>query len=230
MKIERVDETTIKCYISLEEMERYQVEYTDFLSRTEKAQELMHDIIKQAQDEVDYHPPKLAFEMQIMMVPEQGMVLTFSEKEPFDINDQSKVDAFMSHLKDFIGKLSQYQANKNAMGSSEPAKDLKGKKESKQLLPQVNEAVFVFAALGQVMDFADALPAGLRVDSVLYTMNNDYFLHMSKGRASYEKYSRACVQALEFADLYRADKGCDEILKEHGECLISEKALKHLRK
>lgn len=240
MKIERVDENTIKCYISLEEMERYQVEYTDFISRSEKAQELMHEIIKQAHDEVGYQPPKLAFEMQIMMVPEQGMVLTFSEKEPFDINDQGKVEAMLSNLMDFVGKLSQYKeklgsnpaANglfaglKNAMAAENKSEK---KSDGKSKHPAATEAVFVFSGIAQVMDFADAIPATVRVGSVLYKMNDNYFLHLSKGSASYEKYSRACVQALEFSSLYRADAGCDEILKEHGECIIKEKALKMLR-
>ncbi|MBR6381772.1 MAG: adaptor protein MecA, partial [Lachnospiraceae bacterium] len=72
MKIERVDDKTVKCYLSLEELEEYHVDYRDFLSRSEKAQRLMQEIIRQAREEVDYKPPKLAFEMQIMMVPDQG--------------------------------------------------------------------------------------------------------------------------------------------------------------
>ena len=46
MKIERVDENTIKCFLSTEEMEEYDVEYTDFISRTDKAQELMRKIMR----------------------------------------------------------------------------------------------------------------------------------------------------------------------------------------
>lgn len=258
MKIERVDDNTIKCFISLEEMDQYHVEYTDFITRTEKAQELMHEIIKQAHDEVGYQPPKFAFEMQIMMVPEQGMVLTFSEKEPFDIHDKGKVDAFLDHLKDFVGRLTDYKdkidgksvvdefmkntaaaisAAKNAAantqaGQNEQSTDApKAEDKRKQEKPvEITEAVFAFANLVQVMAFADALPANIRITSELYKMDNDYYMHITKGGASYDRYSKVCVVALEFAELYRADKGCDEMLKEHGELLIAEKAHKKLRK
>ena len=269
MKIERIDENTIKCFISFEEMEEKNVEYSDFITRTEKAQELMHEIIKQAHDEVGYKPPRFAFEMQIMMVPEQGMVLTFSEKEPFDIHDKGKVDAFLEHLKDFVGKLTDYKENiesKDAVDSilrgkhqamaGSQASDMqgvggqagKGKsadnggangaasskntvgKDKTGKPVEICEAVFAFASLVQVMAFADALPANIRITSELYKMNGDYYMHISKGSASYDRYSKVCVVALEFAELYRADVGCDEMLKEHGECLIAEKAHKKLRK
>lgn len=246
MKIERVDENTIKCFISFEELEEYHVEYSDFITRTDKAQELMHEIIKQAHDEVGYQPPRFAFEMQIMMVPDQGMILTFSEKEPFDIHDKGKVNAFLDHLKDFMGKLNDYKDKLDGgksildefMKSTQPLKpaapaaspeasEAKGKKEKPV---EINEAVFAFANLVQVMAFADALPANIRITSELYKMDGDYYMHITKGGASYDRYSKVCVVALEFAELYRADVGCDEMLKEHGELLIAEKAHKKLRK
>lgn len=239
MKIERIDDNTIKCYISLEEMEQYQVEYTDFISRTAKAQELMHEIIKQAHDEVGYQPPKLAFEMQIMMVPEQGMVLTFSEKEPFDLNDQSKVEAVLNNLMELASKIAKSKGNGVIpdfaggllSGMKKPENEQNSKSGKKQVLPinKVEEAVFAFSGLAQLMDYADVIPSNVRVETCLYKMKDMYYLHMKKGRASYEKYSRACVQALEFASLHMAGEGCDELLKEHGECVISEKVLKKLR-
>lgn len=241
MKIERVDDNTIKCYISLEEMEEYQIEYTDFISRTAKAQELMHEIIKQAHEEVGYQPPKLAFEMQIMMVPEQGMVLTFSEKEPFDINDKSKVDAVLNNLMELAGKIASAGKGTptdgilagiaNAINHSKGAAGAKQEKpeKGKEPLQKVNEAVFEFLALAQVMDFVDSIPANVRIATTLYKMKDNYYLHVRKGGASYDRYSRVCIQALEFARLHSAGEGCDEMLKEHGEVLIAEKVMKVLR-
>ena len=238
MKIERVDESTIKCYISTEEMEEYQIEYTDFLSRTDKAQELMRRIINQAHEEVGYQPPKFAFEMQIMMVPDQGMVLTFTEKEPVDFENEAKLEAFLAGLRDFVNKLTAQKeklAKEVTAGGLLPGlprndkRHSDGSKAPSDKIPEIKEAVFVFSSLSEVIDYVEILPEKIRITSSLYKMNDNYFLHITRGAASYERYSRACVQALEFADLYRADVGCDEILKEHGECLIAEKAIRKLR-
>ena len=82
MRIERVDDKTVKCFLSNEELEHYNIDYKDFVMRNEKAKEVVQEIIEQAEEEVGYKPPKFAFEIQIMMLPEQGLLLTFSEKEP----------------------------------------------------------------------------------------------------------------------------------------------------
>ena len=48
MKIERVDDKTIKCYLSKDELAYYQVDYSDFISRTENAHRLLREIIETA--------------------------------------------------------------------------------------------------------------------------------------------------------------------------------------
>ncbi len=237
MRIERVADKTITCYLSLAELEDYNVDYRDFLSRSEKAQKLMREIIEQAREEVDYKPPKLAFEMQIMMVPEQGMVLTFSEKEPIDLDDERKVDGFIQNLKELIEHIKEYRGQSGEAGPAGlipeirsenlPVKDGSGKAAPRDPVT-VNEAVFVFRTITKVMQYAEGLPSNLRVQSELYKMDDFYYLHMAKGGASYDKFSRACVQALEFAALFKADTGCDTMLREHGELLIAEKALRKL--
>lgn len=80
MKIERIDENTIKCFLSMEELREYDISYKDFIVKSDKARLLMDEIISQAEEEVGYEPPQVAFDMQIMMIPDQGMVLTFSDK------------------------------------------------------------------------------------------------------------------------------------------------------
>ena len=206
MKIERVDDKTIKCYLSKDELAYYQVDYSDFISRTENAQRLLREIIETAKSEVGYHPPKIAFEMQIMMVPEQGMVLTFSEKDPA------------------MGVLSLPAPVQNT-----PAAKAGGKEQSAPAI-DVNDAIFMFTYLSDFMDYAQGLPRGIRIDSTLYKMGEEFYLHIARGKASYDRFSRSCVQALEFSQLFSAGPGCDEVLKEHGEVIIATKAVNRFRK
>ena len=98
MKFERVDDKTVRCFISNEELEDYQIDYKDFVLRSEKAREVVRDIIEQAAEEVGYKPPKFAFDMSIMMMPDQGLVLTFSESDPLDEKNGGRL---MEYLKDF---------------------------------------------------------------------------------------------------------------------------------
>ena len=92
MRIERVDEKTVKCFLSNEELEEYEIDYKDFVLRSDKAREVVQEIIEQAAEEVGYKPPKFAFDLQIMMLPDQGLILTFSDRDP-EIKETSSSNA-----------------------------------------------------------------------------------------------------------------------------------------
>ncbi len=227
MRIERIDDKTVKCYLSVEDLEEYDIDYKDFILRSEKAKEVVHDIFVQAAEEVDYKPPKYAFDLQIMLLPDKGLLLTFSERD-LSGDDEKQFLECLNEMK------KMFQSAKEAVDRHH--KEIAGKKAQQGETsmatvqkPQPEFAVFVFSELRKVMEFANVLPANLRVESALYLLDGYYYLYFSKGHASYERYSRACIQAMEFAGLYAAEETHASHIKEHGECLIAQKAIRKLR-
>lgn len=232
MKIERIDDKTVKCFLSNEELEEYEIDYKDFVTRSEKAKEVVQEIIEQAEEEVGYKPPKYAFDLQIMMLPDEGLVLVFSEKEPLENKNGAQLLQALQEMKKVfeekkaeIGATLEKQAREEAERNAAKGKKSKNKEEAK---PQF--AIFAFRNIGRVIEYAAVLPANLRIDSTLYRLEDGTcYVYVKKGGASYERYSRACIQAMEFAALYAADEQKVRYLEEHGECLIREKALRKLR-
>lgn len=224
MRIERVDDKTVKCFLSNEELEQYNIDYKDFVLRNEKAKEVVQEIIEQAEEEVGYKPPRFAFDLQIMLLPDQGLLLTFSEREPDG-------EQLIECLKEMKKVLQQARENIGLPVKDEKQESAASRQTEKQEPPvkQPEFAVFAFSRLRSVMDYAASLPANLRVESELYEMDDIYYLFLRRGHASYNRYSRACIQAMEFAGLYAAEENRVEHLKEHGTCLIAEKAVKKLR-
>lgn len=234
MRIERVDDKTVKCFLSNEELEEYEIDYKDFILRSDKAREIVQEIIEQAEEEVGYKPPKFAFDLQIMLLPDQGLILTFSDRDA----EARESDQFIECLREIkkilqrtrekIGEnnvaASESQQNRQAAGE-----DGGNGQEAQEQANRPSFAVFVFSGIGKIMEFAAVLPSNLMVDSSLYEMDGLYYLYLLRGHASYERYSRACVQAMEFGSLYAADESQVLRLKEHGQCLIAEKAVKKLR-
>ena len=218
MKFERVDDKTVRCFISNEELEGYQIDYKDFVLRSEKAREVVRDIITQATEEVGYKPPKFAFDMSIMMLPEQGLVLTFSESDPLMDKDGGRLMDYLKEMKKSLEEAAQ--------------KKTKGENTAKQPkaeeIPKPIMGIFEFSSLGDIMELASVVPGNLRVRSELYRMNDKYYLYIHKGAAAYQRYSKLCVQAMEFASVYGAEEQKCLYLREHGECLIAEGALKKL--
>lgn len=213
MRIKRVDEKTVKCFLSNEELEAYEIDYKDFIMHSDKAKQVVQDILVQAAEQVGYKPPKFAFDVQIMVLQDQGILLTFSENDTVNNHAQKILDYF-KEMKDVL----------------ENAKEVLAEVEKvPQPVQKSDRAIFVFDSLRDVMGYAAALPDTLRVQSSLYEMQNRYYLCLNKGAAAYERFSRACIQAMEFGKLYSAQPGQELVLKEHGKCLIEEKAIRKLR-
>ena len=214
MKIERIDDKTVKCFLSNEELEEYDIDYKDFVTRSDKAKEVVQEIIEQAEEEVGYKPPKYAFDLQIM----NGAQLLQALQEMKRVFEEKKAE---------IGATLGKQAKEETENNAGKNKKAKGKAEE-AAKPQF--AIFAFRNIGRVIEYAAVLPANLRINSTLYRMEDGTcYVYVQKGGASYERYSRACIQAMEFAALYAADEQKIRYLEEHGECLIREKALKKLR-
>ncbi|MCH5344343.1 MAG: adaptor protein MecA [Acetatifactor sp.] len=232
MKIERVDDKTVKCFLSNEELEEYDIDYKDFVLRSEKAKEIVKEIIEQAEEEVGYKPPQFAFDLQIMMLPEQGLVLTFSEKEPFEGKEGEQIVEYLKQMRNVLMQAKEKLGNAAgslAHGKKQFADNMSQQGQAVASNEKPDYAIFSFNSLSSVMEYATAMPATLRVQSSLYKLGNTFYLYLKKSGASYERYSRACVQALEFGELYAADESHLLLLREHGECLIEDRALKKLR-
>lgn len=230
MKIERVDDKTVKCFLSNEELDEYDIDYKDFVLRSDKAKEVVQEIIVQAEEAVGYKPPRYSFDLQIMMLPDQGLLLTFSEREP----ESDPLIECLKEMKKVLLKAREKVGLPAPQASGEQPGPVPG---AEQPVPQTPSApvskpefaVFAFASVRDVISYAQALPGNLRIDSALYEMDDTFYLCLGKGRASYERYSRACIQALEFGALYGAEEQLLLRLEEHGACLIQAKAVKKLK-
>ena len=217
-------------------MEEFEITYKDFITRSEKAKEVVEEIIEQAIEEVGYKPPQFAMDMQIMMMPEKGMVLTLSEKTPEDLE---KNPALMEYLKEMRKTLEEHFGKPGAEGLPQLPTGLSGEKgaDAQQTgegaqpgtaqLPDF--AIFKMATLRDLSEYARILPKNLRVESCLYADKGEYYLFLQRGHASYKRYSRACIQALEYGVLFGATEDKIVYLDEHAECLIPEKAIAKLR-
>ena len=174
MKIERIDDKTVKCFLSNEELEEYEIDYKDFVVRSEKAKEVVQEIIEQAEEEVGYKPPKYAFDLQIMMVPDEGLMLVFSEKEPLENKNGAQLLQALQEMKRVfeekkaeIGATLGKQAKEETENNAGKNKKAKGKAEE-AAKPQF--AIFAFRNIGRVIEYAAVLPANLRINSTLYRM------------------------------------------------------------
>ncbi|MCR5255970.1 MAG: adaptor protein MecA [Acetatifactor sp.] len=225
MRVERIDDKTVKCYLTVNELMEYNINYNDFVTRSSKAREVIREIMVQAHEELGYVPSGMAFDLQIVFSPENGMELTFSEKGPQDFTAE-QVENALVEMRELLAKLRQDRegAQKEIRAK---AKSIEASEDNEFENPE--EAIFAFRKMTDVMDFSSVLPKNIRVHTELYELDDTLYLYLAKGGASYDKYSRACLSALEYGVLYGAEPEKIEFIKKKGKLIIPNRAINKLR-
>lgn len=217
MKYKKINDATVQCIITEEDMQEYGLTLSDIFERNEKGEGFLRDIIERAHDEVGYTISGDSIAMQITPLKDKGLAVTFTNESPAGFRD------ILHHLKEVLQGVSA------EINRQEEAERQAGKQEK---LDELNESrrMFVFATLHQVMQYAASIPSGLSVKSHLYKESEVYYLVVEKNRLSYKMFNKISAQAVEFGNLIAISEERMQYLKEHGECLIADRAVSRLRR
>lgn len=215
MKYKKINDTTVQCIISGDDMTEYGLALSDILERSEKGEEFLRDIIERAHEEVGYDIGTGNIAMQITPLRDNGLSITFTENSPASIRE------VLQHVKEVLQGIG---AEVSQMGQQETGESVQEKKAAE------TERMIVFSSLHVAMRYAASIPASVSVRSHLYKEEHAYYLILEKGRISYKNFNRICAQAVEFGTLIAATPERIQYLEEHGDCLIRERAMSRLRR
>lgn len=218
MKYKKINDATVQCIITQEDMMEYGLTLTDIFERNERGEEFLRDVIERAHDEVGYQINTGNIAMQITPLKDKGLVVTFTDEGPAAFKD------ILQHLKDVLQDVSaeliqQNDAEQDAKTADKPAQTY-----------EENRRMFVFASLHQAMQYTAAIPNNYSVKSHLYKEGEAYYLVLEKNRLSYKVFNKISAQAVEFGNLIAVSEERMLYLEEHGECLIRDRAVSRLRK
>lgn len=105
MKFKKLDDYTIRCVLSEDDMIENDIEIEDFFSNREKIHHLMETIIDKAKNEVGYEIQEEILSMQVMPLPKNGLAITISGKKDQEISDMlSDVKNLKSILDEVAGE------------------------------------------------------------------------------------------------------------------------------
>lgn len=97
MKFRRIDENTINCVISQEDLASHGLQIEDLFEKKKEAMEFLHVVVDEASREVDFHPQGAITSMQIAVLPDQSISLTLSE------DTTNAFERLLTNLKDKLG-------------------------------------------------------------------------------------------------------------------------------
>ena len=213
MKYKKINDATVQCNITAEDMLEYGLTLADIFERNEKGEGFLRDIIERAHDEIGYQINGENIAMQITPLKDKGLVVTFTDESPMGFKD------ILQHLKDVLQGVSDEVSRQEQEAARE-----------QESVFDENRRMFVFASLYQVMQYTASIPNTLSVKSHLYKEGDVYYLVLEKNRLSYKTFNKISAQGVEFANLIAVSEERMQYLEEHGECLIADRAVSRLRR
>lgn len=259
MTFKRINQDTVCCILTEDDMLEYGVELEDFIMNKDKVQDVLHNIIERAVDELGLDMQRGGMlSLQIMPLPDNSISIIFSEKGQINIVD------IINQLKKALGNLDdlkkmQQKANglevteaSNLMGSKDVPrseqdkiskameKEAKGDKKNKNCKgeKQDKEAVesklriYAFQSLFDAAEFCSYVPTKTKVVSQLYKEpgSDVYYLVFTKSKLTKKEFARVCSKAVEFGRFISDDPVRASYMEEHYEHIVEEKAVRELRK
>lgn len=215
MKYKKINDATVQCIITAEDMIEYGLTLSDIFERNEKGEGFLRDIIERAHDEVGYMINGENIAMQITPLQNKGLVVTFTNESPAAFRD------ILQHLKEVLHGVS---AELNNMQAESQIQNRTAEEYDE------DRRMFVFSSLHQVMQYTASIPSNLSVKSHLYKADEVYYLVMEKNRLSYKMFNKISAQAVEFGNLIAVSEERMQYLDEHGERLIEARAVSKLRR
>ena len=101
MKYKKINDATVQCIISEEDMLEYGLTLSDIFERNEKGEGFLRDIIERAHEEVGYIVSGDNITMQITPLQNKGLVVTFTNEGPAAFRD------ILQHLKEVLQGVSE---------------------------------------------------------------------------------------------------------------------------
>ncbi len=217
MKYKKINDATVQCIVSADDMSEYGLTLSDIFERNERGEEFLQDIIERAHEEVGYQINNGNIAMQITPLKDNGLVVTFTDEGPAAFKEM------LQNLKEVLQEFSAELAGQEERERSRVAAQKAGEYDE-------NRRMFVFASMHETMQYAATIPNTYSVKSHLYKEGGDYYLVLEKNRLSYKAFNRISAQAVEFGNLIAVSEERMQYLEEHGECLIRNRAVSRLRR
>lgn len=234
MEFYRIDENTIRCIVSSEEMDEYDLTLEMFLTHEGRADEFLHHVMQVASEEVGYENKSPLVSMRLEILPDNRISMIINSHDEEDLRDK-----LLERIKE-ISALHQKSKDKNHRDPAAKTEDsvagsevLAGHKFSKKSIAENVPYVLIltFTDLQQAIRYCKTAPVNQPVLSTLVKQNDRYILVIQKYRISLEKYGALAVTALEFSEKV---EGSDVVpcfaSVDDGNILIRDKAFLKLKK
>lgn len=246
MNFRRIDNKTVQCILSEEEMNAYGFQIEDFFSNQEKSRDFLEHIVERAEEEVGYQSKGGMVSMQIMKMPNNDLAITFSERDREDgffnvlqqlhqlagFFDPETADSVHTEKEpeELADAIEEYQ-QETGEECQQNAKEAERRRREKEKQKIISPKAFRFETLHALEQFVASLELDKPITSTIYKddSDNSYYLLVKKGRLKKTEYQLLCQRISEFAVLISDHPYVEQFCMEHFEIFIPKQAIRILR-
>lgn len=249
MRIEKVNDNQIRCYLSREDMESRQLHLKELAYGTEKARLLFRELMQEAYARFGFEADSIPVMIEAVPLHDDSLVLivtkvdnpeeldtrfsSFSPSVRSGASDSGQSTSALGQLLDAIRK-EIGDTEKSPLSSSGKKKKTDSSSEnsgkSASVMPEGTQ-LYTFTALGTAADAAGLAAPAFRGRSSLYRDKADtkYYLFLTPADdADSSLYTRALSTFSEFGSSEFITPAREQYLREHCEVLCRENAVQSL--
>lgn len=229
MTFERLDDTTLRCILTEEDLEERGFGLNDFLKNPYKIHGFLREMIETAAIEFDMDIKEGMLALQVAPLPNNELAITFSIED----EKESAARDMASQIKKMIGSaiakagIPDFETEE----VKQETEKLTEKTEAKSVSTKAFVAVFRFKSYEIIEKFAlQAKTEGL-LKTALYrsTDKEEYLLVIQQGKETIEKTRSFCLRISEYAQLVSADGNYLAYLNEHYQLIMKNHVIETLQ-
>lgn len=228
MEYKRIDENTIRCIVSEEDMESFGLNLDEFLSHSGRSDEFLQYIVSEARDELGYQNENGIVSMRLEVLSDRRISLTFGSGDERQIREQVLrylKELAESRIAQEIGKMLEQKQSEVSPAKEEQSLPQTAQEEKKEAY-----RMYCFASIGDVMSYCHAIGLKQPIRSHLYKEKENYYLIVDRYRISDYHFNLLTAVAFDYGKVLVESDHLYDRLREHGELLISDRAIGTLRK
>lgn len=213
MKIERISENQLKLTLTKDDLKERDIKLEDLISPSEKTQKLFRDIMEQALDEEDFISENTPLMVEAVPMGTDGIMIIVTKVTNKDGKNSSPADML-------------HQAQEMRRWKKKPLDTMEHAEEKNSDI-----LIYSFPALDDVIQVSIRLDNSYKGESAVYKNEGKYFLVLQGDTYTAEESSEELELVLkEYGQKHVSTPLAKYYLLEHGETLISDKAVKALAK
>lgn len=256
MDFRKIDDNTVQCRMTEEEMNEYGLQIEDFFTDQQKSRDFLEQIVEMAEEEVGYEVESGMVSMQLMRMPDNSLTITFTDRGEDGLQGMlhqiqqlaGMIDDVVSddsgELQDIGIDLRKKEREIHNTGHADTGFDKKKQKEYQKHMREIEKLqrekekrkmnaakVFAFYKFTDLEQFAADYQSPKNISSKVYRDKavGKYYLLVKKGKLKMDEYQDLCRRLSDYGSLCSEQPFVEQYCKEHYECLISKHALKIMR-